>query len=439
MNVGYVHTFEVPENNIDKGRLKVSVVNEENVPIKGAAVRLSYTGNPDNIIGESGTDGDGISIFNDLRTPPIEYSMEPGNRQPFSEYDIAVSAPGFDNVNISGSDMFSGELSIQNVKMSARDNSQNNIVIPVNTLYGDYPPKIDEEEITSGKLLKKMTEILLMESRANYRQLMNKHVRNAFYEEWLINGGYKNADLEDRGMALGIDINKPRRVFIASIDELDNLKDSQQGQAQIAKFENDVDAFLNINNYKMHFRNASRQIIIIDNMDTENVVKFAGELAGYVWEKDKFELNIGIDSAQSYDMHEAYVEAHRAWTAAAEKHEQIICYEDISLELLISNVPTEIKLEYLKKVFKDMDYNDVCENIALLKAYFNAQGSIQKAADNLYIHKNTLQYRISKLKEITGLDVRKPTESPALYLAYIITDELINEKYDLPLLLHNTK
>ena len=79
------------------------------------------------------------------------------------------------------------------------------------------------------------------------------------------------------------------------------------------------------------------------------------------------------------------------------------------------------------------------QNIALMKAYFNAQGSIQKAADNLYIHKNTLQYRISKLKEITGLDVRKPTESPALYLAYIITDELINEKYDLPLLLHNTK
>jgi carbohydrate diacid regulator len=102
------------------------------------------------------------------------------------------------------------------------------------------------------------------------------------------------------------------------------------------------------------------------------VVKFAGELAGYVWEKDKFELNIGIDSAQSYDMHEAYVEAHRAWTAAAEKHEQIICYEDISLELLISNVPTEIKLEYLKKVFKDMDYNDVCENIALLKALLHA-------------------------------------------------------------------
>ena len=49
-------------------------------------------------------------------------------------------------------------------------------------------------------------------------------------------------------MALGIDINKPRRVFIASIDELDNLKDSQQGQSQIAKFENDVDVFLKTDN-----------------------------------------------------------------------------------------------------------------------------------------------------------------------------------------------
>ena len=107
----------------------------------------------------------------------------------------------------------------------------------------------------------------------------------------------------------------------------------------------------------------------------------------------------------------------------------------MSLELLISNVPVEIKLEYLKKIFKG-EYGD---DIALLKAYYDAQGSIQKAADALYIHKNTLQYRISRLKDTTGLDIRKPTESPALFIAYIIADELINEKYDLPLLLRGTK
>ena len=112
-----------------------------------------------------------------------------------------------------------------------------------------------------------------------------------------------------------------------------------------------------------------------------------------MWEKDKFELNIGIDSAQSYDMHEAYVEAHRAWTAAAEKHEQIICYEDISLELLISNVPTEIKLEYLKKVFKDMDYNDICENIALMKVF----GYRKKEIKKLYLDGNFYMIAIGAL------------------------------------------
>ena len=151
MNVGYVHTFEVPEGNVDKGRLKVSVVNYENVPVKGAAVRISYTGNPDNEVGEITTDSDGIAIFNDLSAPPIEYSMEPGNRQPFSEYDIRVTAPGYFDVNVSGSDMFSGEISLQNIRMTGRENMENNadynIVIPVNTLYGDYPPKIDEAEI----------------------------------------------------------------------------------------------------------------------------------------------------------------------------------------------------------------------------------------------------------------------------------------------------
>lgn len=138
-------------------------------------------------------------------------------------------------------------------------------------------------------------------------------------------------------------------------------------------------------------------------------------------------------------MHERYVQAHRAWNAAASEHEQIMCYENMSLELLMSNISVEIKLEYLKKIFKCDDYDEICDSIAMLKAYFNAQGSIQKAADELYIHKNTLQYRISKLKETTGLDVRKPTESPALYLAYSIAEELLSENYDLPLLLRGTK
>jgi carbohydrate diacid regulator len=72
---------------------------------------------------------------------------------------------------------------------------------------------------------------------------MDKRVKNAFFEEWLINDGYKNFDdLRERGKSLGIDIDKPGRIIIVSIDELDEYKDNQEGQSVIAKFENNVAA-----------------------------------------------------------------------------------------------------------------------------------------------------------------------------------------------------
>lgn len=296
-----------------------------------------------------------------------------------------------------------------------------------------------DEVITAGRLIKKMTEILLMERRVSYHQLMDKRVKNAFFEEWLINDGYKNFDdLRERGKSLGIDIDKPGRIIIVSIDELDEYKDNQEGQSVIAKFENNVAAFLNRNGYKAHFRNASRQIILIDDMTTEKVIEFSNELADYIYEKQKLNLNIGI-AGKSDDMHEAYIQAHRAWNAAAAEHEKIICYEDMSLELLVNCIPAKIKLEYITKLFKNSSVDEVKEYMSLLKAYYKEQGSIQAVSDSLYIHKNTLQYRIGKLKELTGYDVRKPSENPALYMAYLIMQDIEMEKSDTYALLHETK
>jgi hypothetical protein len=101
------------------------------------------------VINEVMTDSEGAVNLDELLTPPIEYSMEPGEKQPFSEYTIDVTANGYDEANISGIDVFSGETSIQDVYMNENSyqDTENNIVIPVNTLYGNYPEKIPESEI----------------------------------------------------------------------------------------------------------------------------------------------------------------------------------------------------------------------------------------------------------------------------------------------------
>ena len=281
-----------------------------------------------------------------------------------------------------------------------------------------------DEVINSGRLIKKMTEILLMEKRTSYHQLMDKRVRNAFLEEWLINSGYVNyRELEERGHALNIDINRPRRVIIASVEELDKYKETQEGQSKISKFENAIDAYLNKIEAAIHFRNASRQIILVDRMPIEQMVDFSNRMAKYVVDKVGFRLNIGIDGGDR-DLHYAFLQAHRAWKSASDERQAIVCYENMSLELVLSCVPTERKNEYIGKIFKGCSHDEIKEYITMRNLYFNTEGSIKKTSELMYVHKNTLQYRINKLKEISGYDVRKPGESAALYIAMRIALDL---------------
>ena len=133
-------------NNIDKGTLRISLTNASTGnPVQGATIDISYTGNPSVTLEEVSTDDSGNSETITLNAPPLEYSMEPGEQQPYAEYTIQVKAPGYREITVSAIDILPGEAAIQNVRMEAEDapgNQIDTIVIPAHTLYGDYPPKI---------------------------------------------------------------------------------------------------------------------------------------------------------------------------------------------------------------------------------------------------------------------------------------------------------
>ena len=137
-------------NQTDSGRLRVNVTDiVSSRPINDAIVRISYTGNPDSVIEELVTDSSGQTDMIELPAPPLEYSMEPSINQPYSEYTITVNARDYVPFSVSGSEIFSGETSIQGTALMASgiDTTPDNIVIPANTLFGDFPSKIPENEI----------------------------------------------------------------------------------------------------------------------------------------------------------------------------------------------------------------------------------------------------------------------------------------------------
>lgn len=137
------------ESQPDKGKLQIQVKTKiQSRPIVGAKISISYKGAPDSTLEEVETDRNGQTEVLELPTPPVEYSLTPSEQQPYSEYNLRVQAPGYEPVEVSGSELLSGETSIQQVAMEPSEQGPfQDIVIPDHTLYGNYPEKIPEAEI----------------------------------------------------------------------------------------------------------------------------------------------------------------------------------------------------------------------------------------------------------------------------------------------------
>ena len=133
------------------GLLQVNVVNvQNNFPIRNARIRISYSGEPASPLEELTTNASGQTEEVSLAAPPLEFSLRPGEGQPYADYNIPVEAPGFKPVTVEGTEVLPDATAIQPIRMEPESDpepEENPIVIPEHTLYGNYPPKIAETEI----------------------------------------------------------------------------------------------------------------------------------------------------------------------------------------------------------------------------------------------------------------------------------------------------
>lgn len=134
-----------------RGLLQVNVVNiQNNFPIQNAQITISYKGDPQSPVEQVVTNSSGQTEQVALSAPPLELSLEPGDVQPYSEYNLRVEAEGFDPLVVSGTEILADSTAIQPVSMTPVGEvppPEDPVVIPDHTLYGNYPPKIAEPEI----------------------------------------------------------------------------------------------------------------------------------------------------------------------------------------------------------------------------------------------------------------------------------------------------
>lgn len=282
-------------------------------------------------------------------------------------------------------------------------------VIGITGLYG--------EVVGYGQVVKKMVEILIRENAEQDERRMGQRVLNRFLEDWVIgNGLMQPGILEERGFALGIDIAVPRRIMVASARELEEYASTASGQKLLEQVEREAAALAGRGSLVL--RSGGRQIILVKKCPDRQMEQLAGRIRTAVLKKFNIRMVVGIDG-RAEDIHAAYGQANQAWRSAGLAKKDILAYDSVTLELFTQDLGDGVKAEYIRKLFKKCGYEELCQWMGLLEAYFESEGSLKAASEILHIHKNTLTYRLKRLEELTGYDVRLVSQSTVFYMAML--------------------
>ncbi|MCC2878842.1 helix-turn-helix domain-containing protein [Lachnoclostridium pacaense] len=282
-------------------------------------------------------------------------------------------------------------------------------VIGITGLYG--------EVVGYGQVVKKMVEILIRENAEQDERRMGQRVLNRFLEDWVIGSGLMQPRiLEERGFALGIDIAVPRRVMVASARELEEYASTASGQKLLEQVEREAASLAGRGSLVL--RSGGRQIILVKKCPDRQMEQLAGRIRTAVFKKFNIRMVVGIDG-RAEDIHVAYGQANKAWRSAGLAKKDILAYDSVTLELFTEDLGDGVKAEYIHKLFKKCGYEELCQWMGLLEAYFEAEGSLKAASEKLHVHKNTLTYRLKRLEELTGYDVRLVSQSTVFYMAML--------------------
>lgn len=86
----------------------------------------------------------------------------------------------------------------------------------------------------------------------------------------------------------------------------------------------------------------------------------------------------------------------------------IISYDNLGIARLIYQLPTTLCEMYLREVFKKGSIESLDqETLFTIQRFFENNLNISETSRGLFVHRNTLVYRLEKIKKLTGLDLRQ--------------------------------
>ncbi|AZB42106.1 carbohydrate diacid regulator [Bacillus sp. FJAT-42376] len=263
-----------------------------------------------------------------------------------------------------------------------------------------------------GEVIRKMTELLVNENYYTDQLNWEARTREAFVFDWIELKKWTPSFM-DRAQMLNVDLTVPRMAAIAVLPDEDLHFKHIASVIQTWQNSYPADLFVQWGN--------NRIVMVFQAGDKAYARSRAAAIHEYLEEKLQTRVLMGAGKAvPSADLSASYAQAERALNSPRGK-QRIIFDEDLTIEMLLGDISSETKKEYIERTLAPMlPEEDLLRTLIVL---FEMDHSLKKTAEALHIHINTLHYRLKKIEDLTGLNPSRLNDALILYLAVIFMDK----------------
>lgn len=264
-----------------------------------------------------------------------------------------------------------------------------------------------------AELILRVAELFIQDSMKQKRKEEKKREVEFFVFDWL-RETMKDDGFVKRGALLGIDVSLYRQVALL---ELRN-KSEQFTTEEMETFE----AIQTVHSdMKMVRWTQNKIVLLLPEMNQETLVHEVEVLLLHMKRRKKAQAAVGIGGTAGYcDLASSFIQAERA-VQAAEKAGSIVFERNLQIEIILQSIPQEARDEFLSRTIAPLLKEE--ELLYNLRIWFAENQSMQKTANRLHIHKNTLAYRLQKVQQLTGLSPSSTSDVFLLYLALRLIEQ----------------
>ena len=253
----------------------------------------------------------------------------------------------------------------------------------------------------TAKMICTMASVAFNEAKNNYEE---KHNKAAFVKN-IISDNILPGDVYVRAKELHFVTDEVRSVILVRQNESSDGAAVEVIQRLFPDKQNDF--VININESDIAVIKAVPQA-----EDNEEAQKAAHLIEKALREELGISCVIGISTNAHHlrELADRYKEAQVAIDVGKvfENEKPVIHYENLGIGRIIYQLPTTLCEMFLNEVFKKNPIETLDEDtLETINKFFENNLNVSETSRKLYVHRNTLVYRLEKIKKLTGLDLRE--------------------------------